>query len=75
MHYRAKKKKEHKYNTKENHQATMKETQRRRKRIENNYSNKQKASNKIAISAQLSIITLNVDGLNIQSKDLQWLIG
>ena len=49
--------KELKYNTKENHQTTREETERR---IEKNYKNNQRTSNKIALSTYLSIITLNI---------------
>ena len=36
---------------------------------------KKKTSNKMAISTCLSIITLNVKGLNLQSKDIRWRRG
>ena len=40
-----------------------------------NYKNNQKTCNEVAISAYLSIITLNVNGLNAPLKDIGWLIG
>ena len=53
--------------TKENHQTTREET-KRRKKTEKNYKNNLKTSNKMALSTYLSIITLNVNGLNAPIK-------
>ena len=41
----------------------------KKKRTEN-YKSNQKANNKMGISTYLSIITLNVNGLNAQIKDI-----
>ena len=56
------KRKKHKHNTKENDQTTGEET--KRKRTEKYYKNNQKASNKMATSTYLLIITLNVNRQN-----------
>ena len=37
--------------------------------------NKSKATNKMAIRTYISIITLNVNGLNAPTKDIDWLNG
>ena len=62
---------ESKHNTKDSHQITRKErkkeTKRTTKQPQNNY--------KIAITTYLSIITLNINGLMLQSKDIEWLHG
>ena len=60
-----KKKKESKHNTKSSHQITR---EQKRKERENTYKNKSKTINKTAISTYISIITLNVNRLNISTK-------
>ena len=62
------KRKESKHTTKENHQTT-KESKRRNKE---EVLNSQKTIFKMSISAYLSIITLNVNRLSFQSKDIEW---
>ena len=52
------------YTTKENHQTTREET----KEAEKNYTNNQKTNNKMAVITYLSVITLNVNGLNATIK-------
>ena len=37
--------------------------------------NKSKAINKMAVRTYISIITLNVNGLNVPTKDIDWLNG
>ena len=59
------KKKEFKYITKESEQI-MKEQEK--KGSEKNHKNNHETSNKTAINTYLSIITLNVNGLNAQIK-------
>ena len=59
--------KKQKHNIKENHQTTREETKRRNQQ-RRNYKNNQKTSNKMAIITCLSIITLNVNGLNAPIK-------
>ena len=59
------KKTQHKYNTKDSHQTTRGENNRRRKKSN---KNKSKAINKMAIRAYISIITLNVNGINTPTK-------
>ena len=55
--------KEHKHTTKENHQTKGKKLKEEKK-----YKNSQKTGNKMAISAYLSIVTLNVNRLNAPIK-------
>ena len=69
-----KKKKESKHNTKDSNQIT-KEENKRRKGKKKTYKNKSKTINKMAISTYISIITLNVNGLNAPPKDTHWLNG
>ena len=59
--------KKFKHNTKEYHQNTMKERKRKRNKHRRN-KNSQKTINEKAISTYLSIITLNVNGLNSPIK-------
>ena len=58
------KKKQSKYNRKDSHQTTRGENKGRKK----NNENKSKTVNKMAIRAYISIITLNVNGLNVPIK-------
>ena len=65
------KKKKSKHTTIE-HQITNKTSKRRRKKLQNN----QKSINKMAISTYLSIITLNVNGINpsiIRYRVAEWI--
>ena len=61
----ANKKKQSKYNTKDSHQTTREENKRRREKTN---KNKSKTVNKMAIRTQISMITLNVNGLNAPTK-------
>ena len=56
-----------KYNTKDSHQTRIGENKRRREQ-KNSNKNKSKAINKMAIRICLSIITLNVNGLNAPTE-------
>ena len=67
-----KKKKESKHNSKVSHQITR---EQKRKGQKNTYKNKSKTINKMAIRTYMSIITLNVNGLNDPTKDKDWLNG
>ena len=67
------KKNQLKYNTNNSHQTKRGENKRRRKKKNN--KNKPKIVNKMAIRIYISIITLNVNGLNAQPKDIDWLHG
>ena len=67
IHSQKTKRKELKHTTKENHQTTKGKTTTRRTTKEN-YKNNRKTRIKIAISTYLSIITLNVNGLNAPTK-------
>ena len=60
-----KKKKESKHNTKDSHQITREENKRGRKKT---CKNKSKTINKMVIRTYISIITLNVTGLNAPTK-------
>ena len=65
--------KESKYNTKENHQTRRGKEKKGKKR---NYGNSQKSVNKMVICTCLSIITLNVNGLNLlikRGKMAEWI--
>ena len=59
-----KKRKESKHNTKDSHEITREEDKRRRKELKR----ATKTINKMTISLYLSIITLIVNGLMLQSK-------
>ena len=59
------KKNQLKYNTKDSHQTTRGENNRRRKKSN---KNKSKAINNMAIRTYISIITLYVNGLNAPTK-------
>ena len=59
------KKNQLKYNTKDSHQTTRGEKKKRR---EKSNRNKSEAINKMAIRTYISIITLNVNGLNTPTK-------
>ena len=61
------KRKDSKHNTLDSHQITREESKRRRKE-EKDYKNNLKAMNTMAISTYLSIIKLNVNGLNALIK-------
>ena len=64
--------KESKYNTKENHQTRGKEKKGKKR----NYGNSQKSVNKMVICTCLSIMTLNVNGLNLlikRGKMAEWI--
>ena len=61
----AKKKKQSKYNTKDSHQITREHKRKGRKKT---YKNKSKTIKKMAIRIYISIITLNVNGLNAPTK-------
>ena len=61
------KKNQLKYNTKDSHQTTRGENQRKREEKKSN-KNKSKAINKMAIRTYISITTLNVNGLNAPAK-------
>ena len=60
-----KKKKESKHNTKNSHQITKEQKRKGRKKT---YKNKCKTINKMAVRTYISIITLNVNGLNAPTK-------
>ena len=60
------KRREHKHNTKENHQTTKGKT--KKKGTKKKYKIKGKTKFKMAINTYLSIITLNVNGLNTSIK-------
>ena len=60
------KRREHRYNTKENHQATKGKT--KRKGTKKKYKINGKTRLKMAINTYLSIITLNVNGINAPIK-------
>ena len=60
------KRKRSKHNTKDSHQITWEERKRRNK--QKNYKNNQKTINKMVVSTYLSIITVNVNGLNALLK-------
>ena len=62
--YTQKKKKESTHNTKDSHQVTREQ----KKGEQKTYNNKSKTINKMTIRAYISIITLNVNGLNTPSK-------
>lgn len=53
--------------TKEGHETTREE-KKEKKRNRKNYKSNSKTSNKMAISMHLSVITLNVNGLNTPIK-------
>ena len=59
------KKNQLKYNSKDSHQTTRGENKRRRKKSN---KTKSKAINKMATRIYISIITLNVNGLNAPTK-------
>ena len=59
------KKNQLKYNTKDSHQTRRGENKRRREEKE---QDKSKTVNKMAIRTYISIITLNVNGLNAPTK-------
>ena len=60
-----KKKKQSEHNTKDSHQITRGQKRKGRKKT---YKNKAKTINKIVIRTYISIITLNVNGLNAPTK-------
>ena len=62
------KRREHKYNTKENHQATKGKTKKKKKETKKKYKTNRKTRFKMAINRYLPIITLNVNGLNAPIK-------
>ena len=67
------KKKQLKYNTKDTHQTTRKGNRRREEKKTN--KTKFKAVNKMAVRTYISLITLNVNGLNAATKNIDWLNG
>ena len=67
IHTQINKKNQLKYNTKASHQTTRGNNKRRREEKKSN-KNKAKAINKMAIRTYISIITLNVNGLNAPTK-------
>ena len=56
---------------KDSHQTTREQE----KGIKKNNKNKSKTINKMKLRTQVSITTLNVNGLNAPTKDTQWLNG
>ena len=60
-----KKKKQSKHNTKDSHQITREQKRKGRK---NTYKNKTETIKKMAVRTYISIITLNVTGLNAPTK-------
>lgn len=69
------KRKESKSITKES-QQTVRRRQQEKKATENNYKNNHKTRNKMAVSRYLSLITLNVNGLNTpikRHKVIEWI--
>ena len=59
--------------TKDRHQITEEENKRGRKKT---FKNKSKTIKKMAIGTYISIMTLNVNGLNAPTKkDMDWLNG
>ena len=66
------KRREHKYNTKENHQTTKGKT-KEKKGKKKKYKINRKTNFKMSINTYVSVITLNVNGL--QLKDTKWQIG
>ena len=54
--------------------STLKvQVQKKKKRTKKNDNDNQKTINKMAISTYLSMITLNVNGINVLIKDIEWL--
>ena len=67
IHIHTNKKNQLKYNTKDSQQTIRGENKRRREEKKNN-KNKSKTVKKMAIRTYISIITLNVNGLNTPNK-------
>lgn len=57
--------KQHKHISKENHHATR---EKKKKKKQKNQKNNQKTSSKMTVSAYISKVTLNVNGLNTSIK-------
>ena len=71
--YTQQKKKESKHNTKDSHQITGEQKRNGRKKT---YKNKYKTINKMEIRTDISVITLNVNGLNVPTKrhrQVEWI--
>ena len=64
--------KQPKHNTKDGYQTARKQKMKGRKKT---YKTKPKTIKKMAIGPYISIITLNVNGLMLQPKDIKWLNG
>ena len=69
-----KKKKETNHNTKGSHQITRKENKRGREE-KNTLNNKCKPINKMTIRTFILIIILNINRLNAQPNDIDWMKG